>query len=73
MNFNIINASLVVVGAILIYCGVKDITPKQALQEIISGSGANKPVAASGSKSSAFSLQGGTSGGGGGGGGGGSW
>lgn len=45
MNFNIVNASLVVVGAILIYCGVKDITPKAALQEIISGSGSNKSVA----------------------------
>lgn len=44
MNFNIVNTSLVVVGAILIYCGIKDISPKQALQEILTGSKANQQV-----------------------------
>lgn len=75
-NFNVINVSLIVVGAILIYCGVQNITPYQALQRILSGS-ANKSLvfagSGQGSKGSSFGRKGGGSGGGGGGGGSGSW
>lgn len=70
--FNVVNVSLVVVGAILIYCGVKNITPYEALQMILTGSKANNPVFAGtgqGSKGSAFGPKGGSAGGGGGGGG----
>lgn len=78
-NFNVINVTLLTVGGILIYCGIKDISPKEALQEIITGSKTNKPVAnafpeaGQGSSGSAFGQKGGKSGGGGGGGGSGSW
>lgn len=44
-SFNIVNVSLIVVGGVLIYCGVKDVTPKAALQQIIAGSKAGTPVA----------------------------
>lgn len=75
-NFNVINVSLIVVGSILIYCGVKDVTPYQALQMILTGSKNRTNVFAGtgqGSKGSAFGPKGGKSGGGGGGGGSGSW
>jgi hypothetical protein len=78
-NFNVINVTLLTVGGILIYCGVKDISPKEALQVIITGSKANKKVASvfpetgQGSQGDAFGSKGGKSGGGGGGGGSGSW
>lgn len=75
-SFSVINVSLIVAGAVLIYCGVKNVSPKEALQEIISGSKSNSDVNAGtgqGSAGSAFGPGGGSSGGGGGGGGGGSW
>lgn len=75
-NFNVITVALIVVGAILIYCGVKNVTPYQAFQQIIQGSSKNTNVfagAGQGSKGSAFGKTGGKSGGGGGGGGSGSW
>lgn len=74
-SFNVINVSLLVAGGILIYCGIKDISPKEALQEIITGSKANAKVASTGqgSAGSSFGKSGGKSGGGGGGGGSSSW
>lgn len=75
-NFNVLNVTLIVVGAILIYCGIKNVTPYQALQMILTGSSKNSKVFAGtgqGSKGSAFGPKGGKSGGGGGGGGSGSW
>lgn len=77
-SFNVINVSLLVAGGVLIYCGIKDISPKEALQEIITGSKANSKVSAfastgQGSGGSSFGKSGGKSGGGGGGGGSSSW
>lgn len=77
-SFSVLNVTMLVAGAVLIYCGVKNISPKEALQEVISGSKNNTKVSATtgtgqGSQGSAFSPQGGDSGGGGGGGGSSSW
>jgi len=81
-NFNVINVTMLTLGGILIYCGIKDISPKEALQEIITGSKANQKVSENetDTSESAFpnpgngnSKEGGKTGHGGSGGGSGSW
>lgn len=79
-NFNVLNVTLIVVGAILIYCGIKNVTPYQALQMIFTGSKAGSGAqglvfksSGQGSDKGSFGKGGGDVGGGGGGGGSGSW
>lgn len=75
-NFNVITVSLIVVGAMLIYAGVKNLTLYQVLQLILTGAHENSHVfdaSGQGSKGSAFNGGGKSGGGGGGGGSGGSW
>ena len=69
MNFNVTNVSLVVIGAVLIYAGVKNQTPYAIVQELFGQSKGRK------SKLTVESVPLGTpgAGGGGGGGGGSSW
>jgi hypothetical protein len=75
-GFNAVNVGLLTVGAIMIYAGVKNLTLKQAIQDLISKSKKKQPVATGtgiGGGTSSFNKKQGQAGGGGGGGGGGSW